>query len=75
MQKAYELKALGDKLAAKGLPVLENTAEEVYEAVKEWFVESAKLSASPIDDMIVPFLGFVDGIVKPAIDKIDGEPG
>lgn len=75
MDKAYDLKALGEKLKGKGLPVLENTAEQVYEAIKEWYIESAVLSANKIDDMGVPFIQYVDGIVKPQIDKIDGQPG
>ena len=75
MQKAYDIKELGKKLADKGLPILETSAEKVYEAVKEWYVDSAKLSANKIDDMGIPFLGYVDDMVKPQIDKIDGQPG
>lgn len=75
MEKAYDIKALGAKLASKGLPVLEDTAEKAYEALKEWYIESAILSANKIDDMGIPFIKYVDGLVKPQIDKIDGQPG
>lgn len=75
MDKAYDLKALAEKLRGKGLPVLETTAEQVYAAVKEWYIESATLSANPIDDMGIPFIQYVDALVNPALDKIDGQPG
>lgn len=75
MEKAYDIKGLEAKLKAKGLPEVEQLAEKVYEATKEWYVESAALSEGKIDDMTVPFIGFVDGIVKPQLDKIDGQEG
>lgn len=79
MEKAYDLKVLGEKLKAKGLPILEEaaeaTAKEVYLAVKEWLKESAPLSEGKIDDFIAPFYDKLDPIVLAAIDKIDGEVG
>jgi hypothetical protein len=75
MEKAYDLKVLAVKLKEKGLPEMENLAEKVYEATKEWYVESAVLSDNKVDDVTVPFIGFVDAIVKPQIDKIDGIQG
>jgi hypothetical protein len=75
MEKAYDLKVLEEKLKAKGLPEVEKLAEKAYEAVKEWFVESAAISAGKIDDLAIPFMGIVDGIVKPQLDKIDGVEG
>lgn len=76
MQKAYDLKVLGQKLAAKGLPMLEESAELVYEAFKEWVLESAPISDTKLDDVGAPILfPVLDKIAKPAIDKIDGEEG
>lgn len=75
MEKAYDLKDLAKKMQSKGLNIAEEAAGEAYEAVKEWFKESAELSQNPFDNMVVPFLAQVDAVVKPAIDKIDGEQG
>lgn len=75
MEKAYDLKALELKLKAKGLPEVEKLAEKSFEAFKEWFAESAVLSENKYDDVVVPFMTLVDGIVKPQLDKIDGVEG
>lgn len=79
MEKAYELKALGQKIAekakARGLTLAEEAvealAESAYLGTKEWAVESAALSANKIDDFIAPFYGYLDGVVLPQIKKID----
>jgi hypothetical protein len=74
MEKAYDLKDLEKKLVAKGLPLVENLAKDVYEAVKEWVKESAPLSKNPIDDVVAPLLfPVLDKIVLPELDKIDGQ--
>lgn len=76
MEKAYDLKDLGKKLAAKGLPMLENSAELVYDAVKEWVLESAPISDTKLDDVGAPLLfPVLDKIVDPVLDKIDGVEG
>jgi CO dehydrogenase/acetyl-CoA synthase beta subunit len=73
MEKAYDLKDLAEKLKAKGLPVLEDTAEKVYEAVKEWAQESAVVSENKVDDMVMPLaFPMLDKVVVPALNKIDG---
>ena len=76
MEKAYDLKVLEKKLLAQGLPLVENLAEKAYAAVKEWIVESAPVSETKIDDIVVP-LAFpvIDAVVIPAINKIDGIEG
>lgn len=79
MTKAYDLKDLGEKLKAKGLPIaedmLEKIAGEVYLAVKQWAKESAPLSETKVDDFVSPFYDQLDAIVLPLIDKIDGKQG
>lgn len=79
MTKAYDLKDLGEKLKAKGLPIaedmLEKIAGEVYLAVKTWAKESAPLSETKVDDFVSPFYDQLDAIVLPLIDKIDGKQG
>lgn len=72
---AYDLKDLAEKLKAHGLPEVEKLAEKSYEAIKEWFIESAAKSENAVDNLVVPFLGIIDGIIKPQMDKIDGQEG
>ncbi len=76
MEKAYDVKELAEKLKSKGLPVLEDTAEKVYEAVKEWVQESAVLSENKVDDVAAPLVfPILDKVIEPAIDSIDGVKG
>jgi hypothetical protein len=75
MEKAFDFKALGEKLKDKGLPVLENTAEQAYEAVKEWLIESGQIKGGLVQGIIGVAIPAVDGYVKEQLDKIDGNPG
>lgn len=79
MEKAYDIKDLAKKLEAAGVPVLkeaaEETAKQVYLAVKAWAKESAALSENKLDDVISPFYDQLDQIVMPQIDKVDGQVG
>lgn len=75
MEKAYDLKALGAKLKAAGLPIAEDALESAgvngYKAVKEWLVESAALSETKVDDLVVPFVGQLDQVVEKLVGGID----
>jgi hypothetical protein len=73
MEKAYDLKVLGDKLKAQGLDVAEDVLAKALDEVFAWFKESAALSASPYDDMALIVLPQLEKIIKEQIDKIDGE--
>lgn len=75
MEKAYDLKELASKLKSKGLDVAEDAAKHVVEGVVEWFEESAKLSATPYDDMALIVLPQVKKMALEAVDKIDGQVG
>lgn len=79
MEKAYDLKQLANKLEKAGLPIVkeaaEETAKQVYLAVKEWAKESAVISENKVDDFIAPFYDQLDPLVLPQIDKIDGQEG
>jgi len=75
MNKPYDLADLGEKLKAAGLIEVEQAAENCYAALKDWLVESAALSSSPYDDLIVSFMSHVDRYVLPQIDKLDGKSG
>lgn len=79
MDKAYDLRALGEKIIAhaksEGLAIAEEAVEKlgkaVYTGTTEWLQESATLSTNPIDNMIVPLLDYVDDMVEKQIAKID----
>jgi len=75
MENAYDVKDLGARLKAKSLIETEDEALAVYQEVKAWFAESAALSATPFDNLVVPFLSSLDALVLPQIDKIDGQIG
>lgn len=75
MEKAYDIKALGQKLKDAGLPLaeeqLEAQAGQAYVAIKQWLVESAALSENKIDDIVAGFYAQLDPIVLPLIASID----
>lgn len=77
MTKAYDLKELGNMIVATGLPTLKDVGEkeaaELYSTLKKWLQESAVISENKIDDVVMPFLGQLDPIVLPQIDKINGK--
>lgn len=75
MEKAYDLAELGRRLKAKGLVEAEDLALEVYKEVKQFLKDSAVLSATPYDNLAVPFIDQLDALVLPRIDKIDGAVG
>jgi len=75
MDKAYDLKELGNVLKGKGLDVAEESLNILFDSVVEWVEESAKISATPYDDMAMLVMPQLKKLVKEAIDKIDGEEG
>lgn len=74
MEKAYDIKDLGEKLKAAGLPVVEGAAEVVLEKVIAWIKESAMISKTPYDDMAMVILPLIEEKIKKEINKIDGNP-
>lgn len=73
MEKAYDLKVLGKKLKEQGLDLTEDALQGLYTGVMDWVSDSAKLSPTPYDDMVVGFRSTLDKLVLSSIDKIDGE--
>ena len=79
MEKAYDIKALGEIIVAEakkhGLTLAEETVEAlgsaVYVGTKKWAKESAVLSETKIDDFAAAFYDQVDPLVLPYIVKID----
>lgn len=76
MQKPFEMKALEEKLKAKGLPVLEDTAEQLAAAVFEWTEESLAIHENALVKAIgIPAVGILKPLAFEQIDKIDGVKG
>lgn len=67
----YDVKKLGEKMKAKGLPVLEDTAEQMVDALFEWLKEEIEASEGKLDDLALPFLPAGKAIVDKVVDKID----
>lgn len=73
MERAYDLADLGKRLQAAGLDNAEELAEEAYQEIKEWLQDSARLSATPFDDVLMSFIDQLDNLVLPVIDRLDGQ--
>jgi hypothetical protein len=79
MEKPFDLKALGAAIVAEakkdGLHLAEETAESLakaaYFGVKGWLEASAKLTVTPIDDVVVGFISKADPFVMEQIEKLD----
>lgn len=75
MEKAYDIKALAEKLKGRGLDMAEEAAKIVIEETLAWVEESAKISATPYDDMGLIVLPQLKVLALGAADKIDGAVG
>lgn len=70
--KPYDLKVLVEKLKAKGLDVAEEAVKILIEEVSVWVVESAQISATPFDDIVVVAVPAIKKVALEQADKIDG---
>lgn len=78
MDKAYDLKALGqmivDAVKADGLEIAEEAAEKIAiascKSVVEWVKQSAALSENKVDDVITPFLAYLEPMIETEIKKL-----
>lgn len=75
MEKAYDIKDLGARLKDSGLDLAEDAAVIVIEKMFEWIEESAKMSASPYDDMALLIMPQLKDLAMKQADKIDGKQG
>lgn len=75
MDKAYDIKVLGEKLKAKGLDMAEESVKILAESVFEWVEESASISPNIYDDLIKLAMPQIKEVVFKAVDKIDGAEG
>jgi len=75
MEKAYDVKALVDRLKGRGLDLAEEAGKIVIEEAFGWVEESAKLSKTPFDDMALIVLPQLKALALAAVDKVDGSVG
>lgn len=75
MVKAYDLVDLVSRLKGRGLDVAEEAGKVVVEEVFAWVSESAKVSATPYDDMALIVLPQLKAFALTEVDKIDGKVG
>lgn len=75
MEKAYDLKALGEHLKAKGLVQAEDTVQEIVKETFAWLKESAAISVNPFDDMAATLYPMIETKIEEQVDKIDGVIG
>ena len=73
MQKAWETKALLEKLKGQGLDVAEDAGKVLVEVLFEWAEESIDLTPSKLDDLGKPVLGMVKNYLLKKIDELDGK--
>ena len=70
MEKAYDLKVLGERLKGIGMPVLEETTEQVVEVFFQWLADSAVVSPTPYDDMAQLIMPQIKKLVLDQVEKI-----
>lgn len=75
MEKAYDLSALAAQLKGRGLDLAEESLKIVVHELFVWVSESAKLSATPYDDMALLVLPHLEKLALDQVDKIDGQVG
>lgn len=74
MGKAYDLKVLVERLKARGLDLAEDAAMLFVEELEAFVIESALLSKTPYDDILVPIMPQLTKKLKAdVVDKIDGK--
>lgn len=76
MEKPFDLKALEERLKAKGLTAVEGLAEIVAGETFAWAEESCAIHPNAIVKAIgAPAIAVIKPLAMGAIDKIDGQPG
>jgi len=75
MEKAWDLKELGESLKAAGLPIAETATEQVVELVLDWCSESCVKDDKSWNDMGPALIPLLKSALKPQLDKIDGVEG
>jgi hypothetical protein len=68
---SYEIDSLVEKLKGKGMPVAEEAAKQVAEAVFEWLEESIIASENKYDDVAIAFIPMIKEHALKEIEKIN----
>lgn len=71
MEKAYDLKGLGEKFKEQGLELLEENAKVAVEVIFSWLEESAKLSENTYDDLAVMLYPKMKELILEQAEKIN----
>jgi len=69
MEKAYDIKDLVSKINIKEIG--EEGAKQAAKAVFAWLKESAQLSSTPFDNILIPVLEMAEPKVLEELDKIN----
>lgn len=75
MNKAYDLAALLVLLKGRGLDLAEEGAKIVVEEMVNWLEQSAQLSSTPYDDLLLVIYPQLKQMALGLADKIDGQVG
>lgn len=75
MEKAFDLKVLGEKLKAKGLDVAEELLAVLAGETLDWAAESCAIHPNAFVKFGAPVVAAVKPIVMKEIDKLDGQVG
>jgi hypothetical protein len=75
MTNAYDPKELASRLKGRGLDLAEEGTKIAIEEIFGWVEESAKISATPYDDMATVVLPHLKKFALEQADKIDGQVG
>tara|TARA_R110002096_G_scaffold174498_1_gene350267 strand:- start:1663 stop:1893 length:231 start_codon:yes stop_codon:yes gene_type:complete len=73
MEKAYDLKLLGEELKKEGLEIAEESLKIIVEATFNFVEKSAKLSETVYDDMALLILPQVKKMILEQVEKINKE--
>lgn len=69
------LKALGERLKAKGLDLAEDMVMMIAVEFEAELIETLKKSDGKLDDMAIPVIEAIMPFVKSKIDMVDGKIG
>lgn len=75
MQKAFELAALKERLAAKGIDLAEDLLKVLVGETLDWTQDSLAMHENAYVKFMAPVISTVKPLVLAEVDKIDGKVG
>lgn len=73
MEKAYDLKLLGEELKKEGLEIAEESLKIVVNAMFNFLEKSAELSETPYDNMAAMLYPQIKKLILEEVEKINKE--